>query len=151
ALLLACLFITPLVWLALGSLQPPGQTSQAFPLIPNLPSISNYWRTFQSYDLARPLLNSLLVAGVAIPLTLLTASGAGFAMSQLGDRMRRPILLLTVILMIVPLPALWLPRFVMFSAAGWIDSLWALISPALMGTSPFYVLLFYWTFRRIQA
>lgn len=151
SLLLACLFILPLIWLALGSLQPTGQTSQVFALIPQLASISNYWRVFQSYDLAHPVLNSLLVVGAAIPLTLLTASGAGFAMSQLGDRVRRPLLVFTIILMIVPLPALWLPRFVMFAAVGWIDSLLALIIPALMGTSPFYVLLFYWSFRRIQA
>src|SRR5579871_1289107 len=151
SLVLACLFVVPLIWLVLGSLQPTGQTSQAFPLIPNPPSPSNYWRVFQSYDLWHPVLNSLVVAGAAIPLTLLTASGAGFAMSQLENRIRRPLLLLTVILMIVPFPALWLPRFVMFSAVGWIDTLWALILPAVMGTSPFYVLLFYWSFRRLPA
>ena len=150
-MLLSLLFITPLIWLALGSLQPLGQTSQAFPLIPNPPTISNYWQVFQNYDLGRPLLNSLLVVGLAIPLTLLTASGAGFAMSQLENRTRRSLLLLTIGLMIVPLPALWLPRFVMFSAIGWIDSLWALIVPALMGTTPFFVLIFYWSFRRIQS
>ena len=29
--------------------------------------------------------------------------------------------------------------------------LWALVAPALMGTSPLFVLLFYWTFRRIPS
>jgi multiple sugar transport system permease protein len=32
---------------------------------------------------------------------------------------------------------------------GLANSLWALIVPAIGGTTPFYVLLFYWTFRRI--
>src|SRR5262249_54438341 len=42
-----------------------------------------------------------------------------------------------------------LPRFALFTAVGLNDSLLALILPALMGTRPFFVLLFYWTFRRL--
>ncbi len=149
SLLATVLFVAPLVWLLLGSLQPPGSTGQSLPLFPNPLSLSNYGRVFQVYDLGRPLLNSLLVVLAAVPITLVTASAAGFAMAQAPDRPRRRLLLLTVILMIVPIPALWLPRFVMFSALGWIDSLFALIVPSLMGSSPFFVLLFYWTFRRV--
>ncbi len=70
-------------------------------------------------------------------------------MSQLSHQLRQRLVYLSVILMIVPIPALWLPRFVMFSTVGLIDSLFALIVPALMGTSPFFVLVFYWTFRRV--
>lgn len=149
SLLVALLFIAPLLWLVFGSLQKPGQAGQ--PLLPNTISIVNYWQMFQVYDLGRPLVNSLFVVLMAVPLTLITASGAGFAMSQLPHPMRRRLVLLTVSLMIVPIPALWLPRFVMFSAIGWIDSLVTLIIPSLMGSSPFFVLLFYWTFRRIES
>jgi multiple sugar transport system permease protein len=106
-------------------------------------------RVFDVYDLLQPLLNSLFVVAMAVPLTILTASGAGFALAQLSNRLSRRLVLLTIILMIVPLPVLWLPRFVMFSSVGLIDSLFALIVPALMGTSPFFVLVFYWTFRRV--
>jgi multiple sugar transport system permease protein len=38
-----------------------------------------------------------------------------------------------------------------FSSVGLIDSLFVLIVPALMGTSPFFVLVFYWTFRRAPS
>jgi len=49
----------------------------------------------------------------------------------------------------VPLTAVWLTRFVLFKQLGLIDTPWALIAPAAMGTSPFYVLLFLWTFLRV--
>ncbi len=49
----------------------------------------------------------------------------------------------------VPLTAIWLPRFILFKEAGLIDRRTALVVPALMGTSPFYVLLFAWTFLRV--
>ncbi len=146
----ALLFVAPLLWLLTGSLQPTGQRGQAFLSLPNPVSIANYVRLFQVYDLGRPLLNSLCVVLVAVPITIVTASGAGFAMAQLPDRARRALLMLAVALMIVPIPALWLPRFVMFSALGLIDSLLALIIPSLMGSSSFFVLLFYWTFRRLN-
>ena len=151
SLLVALLFIAPLIWLVLGSLQRPGQASPSLSLFPDPVSLSNYGQIFQVYDLARPVFNSLFVVLIAVPVTIVTASGAGFAMSQLPDPLRKRLVLPTVILMIVPIPALWLPRFVMFTAAGWIDSLFALIAPAFMGSSPFFVLLFYWTFRRMQG
>ncbi len=59
--------------------------------------------------------------------------------------------MLSIGLLMVPLTALWLARFVMFARLGWTDSYLALLSPALMGSSPFFVLLFYWAFRRLPA
>ena len=118
SLVVALLFIGPLVWLVLGSLQQPGQASPALSLFPNPVSLSNYGQVFQVYDLVRPIFNSFVVVLAAVPLTIITASCAGFAMSQLEGPLRQRLVLLTVILMIVPIPALWLPRFVMFSTVG---------------------------------
>ena len=42
----------------------------------------NYARIFEMLPLARYTLNSLFVAAVAVPLTLVVASWAGFAMAQ---------------------------------------------------------------------
>jgi multiple sugar transport system permease protein len=51
----------------------------------------------------------------------------------------------------IPLTALLVPRFVIFRHLGLIDTYAPLIAPALMGTSPFYVLLFYWAFKRLPG
>jgi multiple sugar transport system permease protein len=58
-------------------------------------------------------------------------------------------MVISIAALMVPVTALWLTRFVIYKWIGVIDSLWAVILPAFMGTSPFYVLLFYWTFSRI--
>ena len=42
----------------------------------------------------------------------------------------------------VPLTAIWLPRFILFKEAGLINGRLALAVPALMGTSPFNAMLF---------
>jgi multiple sugar transport system permease protein len=43
----------------------------------------------------------------------------------------------------------WVPRFLLFNQIGLNDTLAALIAPAVMGASPFYVLLFYIAFERV--
>jgi multiple sugar transport system permease protein len=48
----------------------------------------------------------------------------------------------------IPVTAFWLTRFLLFSKIGITNSRFALITPALMGTSSLFILLFYWTFRR---
>src|SRR5579859_801194 len=147
---LAFLFCLPLLWLMVSSLREPGQQpSASLQGWPNPPSWSNYVSIFQQFPIGQPLLNSILVVVFAVPATLITTSWAGLAMAHLSPRPRRALVMLTVLLMIIPLPALWLPRFVLYTAVGLNDSLLSLILPALMGTSPFFVLLFYWTFHRL--
>jgi len=99
--------------------------------------------------LPRFMWNSLRVVALAVPLTLLTASWAGFALAQAPRRVRVALLTLSVVLLLVPGPAVWVPRFLIFTRLGWINTLAPLVAPALMGTSPFYVILFYLAFARV--
>ena len=70
-------------------------------------------------------------------------------MAQLPRRNQRRWVVLSLAVLMAPGMALWSTRFFIYEQLGWIDSYWALIAPAWMGTSPFYVLLFYRAFRRI--
>lgn len=149
---LVAVFLLPLAWLIASSLQRPGVVPpDTLSLWPYPVSWSNYARVFQDYPIGGALINSLLIVCIAVPLTLLTASWAGFAMAGLPPRTRRRLVTLTVMLMIIPIPVLWLPRFIMYTWVGLNDNLLTLLLPALMGSSPFFVLLFYWTFRRVPS
>ena len=59
--------------------------------------------------------------------------------------------MLAVVIRMIPLTALWLTRFLVLRELRLVDSLWALLSPVWMGSSPFFVLIFYWAFRRQPA
>jgi multiple sugar transport system permease protein len=74
---------------------------------------------------------------------------AGFANAQVSRRWRQRLTALSVLCLMVPLTAIWLPRFILFKEAGLMNQRIALVVPALMGTSPLYVLLFAWTFLRV--
>ena len=150
---IALVFALPLMWMLSASLRQPGlPPPRHFEWVPNPVVWSNYAALFEPgavVPLARYALNSVLVAALAVPLTLLTASWAGFAMAQLPARDRRRLALLSVALLMVPITALWLTRYVLFTWLGLTDTYGALLAPALMGTSPLFVLLFYWAFRRV--
>jgi len=146
----AVVFLLPFIWVISASLRQPGlPPTPAIEWLPRPAAWSNYSRIFQIVPLGRYLLNSLIVVALAVPLTLMTASWAGFAMAQLSQRARQYLIALAVMVLMIPYTTLWLPRFVLFKYLLLIDTPWALLVPALMGSSPFFVLLFYWTFRRI--
>jgi multiple sugar transport system permease protein len=145
-------FLLPLAFMLAGSLRRPGLPPPRAPeLVPSDPSLESYRLAFELVDLARYTLNSLLVAAMVVPLSVLVASWAGYAMTRLPARHARALVAISLVALMVPLTALLVPRFAIFRALGLIDSYSPLVAQSLLGFSPFYVLLFYWSFRRIPA
>jgi multiple sugar transport system permease protein len=148
----AAVFLLPLIWVLSASLRTPGQAPpRTIEWVPDPIAWSNYLRVFDLVPLGTYVLNSLFVVAVAVPLTVVTASWAGFAIAQMSSKTRRRLIVLAIMLLMVPITALWLTRFVIFRHLGLIDTAGALIAPAIMGTSPLFILLYHWTFRRIPA
>jgi multiple sugar transport system permease protein len=150
AVLISVAFLLPLVFMVTGSLRmaglPPPRTPE---LLPRPLAFDNYARAFDLVDIPRYTLNSLLVVAFAVPLTVLFASWAGFAMSRLPRRTAAILVGVSLIALMIPVTALLVSRFAMFRILGLTNTYIPLIAPSLMGTSPFYVLLFYWGFRRL--
>ena len=150
AALVALGFLLPLAFMATGSLRKPGLPPPRTPeLLPDPLVFGNYGRAFELVDLGRYTLNSLLVAALAVPLAVVVASLAGFAMAQLPQRWAARLVAASLVALMVPLTALLVPRFALFRTLELTDTYVPLIAPALLGMSPFYVLVFYWSFRRI--
>jgi len=151
-LVVALLFLLPLLWMAAAALHPPGvPLPRSLQLLPEQPTGRNFLRVLEIAPMLRYTLNSLVVVALAVPLTLLTGSWAGLGMACLPQASQRRWVVISLAVLMVPGMALWSTRFFLYEALGWIDTVWALIAPAWMGTSPFYVLMFYRAFRRIPA
>jgi multiple sugar transport system permease protein len=148
----ALLFVVPLVVMITGSLRDPGLPPPRGPeLLPDPVTLSSYERAFELVDLGRYTANSLLVAAIAVPLAVLVASWAGFAISQLPPRVSRAVLGLSFVALMVPTTALLVPRFAIFRTLGLVDTYVPLVAPALLGMSPFYVVLYWWAFHRLPG
>jgi multiple sugar transport system permease protein len=147
---LACLL--PVYWMVVASLRQPG--------LPPPPSIEwwpaaahwdNYAALFRVVPMGLYLRNSLIVVSLAVPLSVFVSALAGFALSQLGTLWRRRLVALSLALLLIPGMAVWTLRFYVLDSLGLVDSLWALIVPAVAGGSPLFILLFYWVCWRIPA
>jgi multiple sugar transport system permease protein len=72
-------------------------------------------------------------------------------MAQLPAGSRRRLLIFSVVVMMIPAASVWIARFQVLRWLGLLNTLWALIVPAVAASSPLFVLLFYWNFRRVPA
>ncbi len=151
ALLVTALFTLPLLFMVAGSLRPTGPPPQRLDLLPDRLDPGNFAAAIDLVDLPRYAVNSLIVVVIAVPLTVIVASWAGFAMARLSGRTATVMVVLTFVALMVPVTALMVPRFAIFRTLGLTDTFIPLIAPSLLGTSPFYVLLFYWSFKRLPA
>ncbi|MFZ4656930.1 MAG: carbohydrate ABC transporter permease [Caldilineaceae bacterium] len=150
ALVMTFLFVGPIVWVLASSLRPIGlPPSRTLEWLPEALAWSNYLEIFRVVPLGQQVGNSLWVSTIGAALTLVTASWAGFAMAQMPAGARRWLVGLAIVLLMIPSTAVWLPRYVLFTSIGIIDTYLALFAPAIMGTKSLFVLMFYWTFRRV--
>ena len=150
--LLCALFLAPVVVMFLGALQTPGRPpSPGFDLIPEDPRWDNFQTIATFLDLWTQMRNSLIVVVVAVPLTVVIASWAGYTIVTGSRRLRAFLIVASVVALTIPATALWVPRFTLLKWVGLVDSVVALMLPALMATSPFYVLIFALAYSRIPV
>jgi multiple sugar transport system permease protein len=142
-------FVLPLVFMISGSLRKPGPPPRTLELVPDPVVVGNYDRAFELVGLGRATLNSLLVATVAAVLSVLVASWAGFALARLPRRLADALVAASLAALMVPLTALLVPRFALFRSLDLVDTYVPLVAVALLGTSPLYVLVYAWAFRRL--
>ena len=151
-IVVAIVFLLPLYWMAAASLHRLGvPLPTSLRLLPEQPTLANFPRVWSLLPIGRFTLNSVLVVMLGVPLTLVTASWAGLAMARLSRAAQRRWVVISLAVLMVPGIALWSTRFLVYRTLGWYDTVWALIAPAWMGTSPFFVLMFYRAFRRVPA
>lgn len=143
------LFAAPLGVMALGALADPRLPPTG--LLPARPSLQPFAVAFSAVPLARALWNSALVCAAAVPLSVLTASWAGLAIARSHRWTRRLLTVGTLVLLTVPVTAIWMTRFALMRELGWVGTYLPLIAPALMGGGPLFVLLYADAFGRLPA
>lgn len=147
---LLALFLAPLALLVASSLREAGRPPERrIVWWPNPAHWENYPAVGEAIALGQHFRNSLAVAALVVPLAILVSSWAGFALAQLPPRWQRRLGAAAFVALMIPLSAVWIPRFLLFREVGLLDSRFALVLTALAGGAPFWTLLFFWTFSRI--
>lgn len=140
--LTAILVALPFVWMVSVSLQPGAAAYQLPPnYIPREPSLESY-RTVLESDIPfiRSYVNSLIIATATTIGVVVTSSLAAFAFSRLEFRGRGVFLALILMGLMIPPSFVLIPLFFMFAKVDILDSLWALILPAVVSPLGIYML-----------
>lgn len=124
-ILIAVIFIFPLVFMVMSSLKPDQQllvdtgSLRAFLPVGDI-SLDNYTAAFHRAPVATFIFNSVLVTGVTVVLSLLLCSMAAFAFVFVGWKGRDLLLTLILATLIVPFETIAIPLLLLASKLPWI-------------------------------
>jgi len=146
-LLLAVVFVLPLVWMLSTALKSPSDVLQMPPvLIPTSPHWENFYTALTVVPFMQYLRNSGVYAGFTLVGDILSSSMIAYAFARLRSRWSAPLFLLVLATMMVPFQVVMIPQFLIFKQLGWLNSYLPLIVPAYFG-SPFLIFLLRQFFR----
>jgi len=138
-------FVVPMVWLLLAPTKTPRQLLLDNPFsFGGFDTLVSNWgelMAFQNGIVWVWLGNAALYSGAALILALVVSIPAGYALAMVEFKLRRTLLVATLIVMLIPNTALVLPIFLELNVARLIGSPWAVILP--FAFFPFGVYLTY--------
>ena len=153
SLLLLLAFLAPFVWIISSSLKPQAQIfSDVSPLswktfLPTSATLSNYISAFNTEHVGTALINSVIVSGSQVALTIVLALPAAYALTRLRFRGQGLLFTLIFITFMVPAEVLILPLFQIASDYHLENTLPAVFLPFI--ASPFALFLLRQAFRDI--
>ncbi len=131
-IVLAILFMAPLVFVLLTSFMSANQTLTAS-LWPNPWDFGNYLRAFTQVPLALWFGNSFMYAGLATIFMLVSSVPAAYVLARIRIRFANTIFLAIIVAMLLPPQVTIVPIYVMWAQLGLTGTLWPLILPNILG------------------
>jgi multiple sugar transport system permease protein len=129
---LSLVFVLPLAQMVLTSFMTSADINRFPPrLIPTRLSVTGYRTLFAESDILRWLLNTVIVAAIAIVGHLVLCSLAGYGFARLKFPGRTLGFFATLATVMVPIQLLMIPTFLMFGRLGLVDTLAAAFVPWL--------------------
>src|SRR5213592_38574 len=142
-LLLALLFLYPMLWMALSSFKSSNAEIFGHPFsLPHQISFTNYQKAIRQGNMGSCFINSLWVTGLTASAVVCFGAWAGFALSKTRFPLRKTWLALFFVGMILPVQSYLIPLMGLLESLGIHDSLWALILPYTAQNLPVAILLF---------
>lgn len=132
----------PFLWTATSSLKTAPET-QFFPplLFPAIPQWANYSLVFAEQPIATWFLNSLFVAGIAIPGAVITATLVAYSFARFDYPGHDLLFMVLLSTMMIPYEVTLIPQYLVFAQIHWLNTFLPLIVPAWGGGGAFTIFL----------
>lgn len=119
-LLIAAVFIIPLLWVILASFN---RTAGLTVSIPDHWTLDNFRAVLNTDTTYRPMANGVILCGGAAALTIACATLAGYALSRFKTKYKRPFLLTILFSTGLPITAIMVPVYGLFVQLNLIDTI----------------------------
>jgi len=132
----AVLLVLPLYWMLSTGLKGPQQTFAIPPeWTPNPIQWDNFASVFQEVPFARFIINTFILVGLNVIGQLFGVSLVAYGFARLRFPGRSVLFLLMLSTLMIPYQVTLVPRFILFSKLGWINTYLPLTIPAFTGSS----------------
>ncbi|MFC7441468.1 carbohydrate ABC transporter permease [Laceyella putida] len=133
--------IYPLFWVINNSLKPSQQVVNDSFSVALSPTVDNYMKAFEQVNIGQSYLNSFIMSGGTVLLTLLCGGMAAYVLSRFQFRLRALIQTTLVASLLIPAFATVVPVFEILKDLQLLNTYWALIIPHTAGFLPFTILV----------
>lgn len=140
--------VFPFLWMILSALKTASEVASTPPtFLPMAPTLDNFFAVFDTVPFAQYLMNSLLVAFIAVVVTQFTSILAAYGFSVLRFPGSDYVFAVIIAFMVVPFELLIITNYATISKWKLIDTIPALILPFVV--SAFYTFIIRNTFQSI--
>jgi raffinose/stachyose/melibiose transport system permease protein len=140
-ILLAVIYIAPLLWMLSVSLKDNAEVMAAPFSLPKAMQFSNYVQAWTLGKLGKALINSVLVCGVTLVVSMFFGSMAAFAIGRMRWKLSEATHTFFLIGMMVPVHCILIPLFVRFAKLGLTNSRFGLMLPYITFSLPMTIFL----------
>ena len=135
--LISIMTLFPLLWAVSGSLRTDKELFQyTIPfsintLVPVEPTFESYISLFRDFNFLKPIINTIILIAILIPLGCLVNSIAAFAFSKFEFAGKKLIYAIVLVSFMIPFEAIAMPLYNIVNNLGMVDTRAGLILPAI--------------------
>ena len=135
-IVVAVVYIAPLLWVFMVSFKTNAEIFSDPFALPESLYLDNYTFAWTAGKLGIATLNSFIVCGVTLILSMLIGSMAAFAIGRMRFKLAKPCMIFFLIGMMIPVHCVMIPLFTRFARLGLSNSLVGIIIPYLTFSLP---------------
>ncbi len=126
---LTCMF--PLIWMLYSSLKKKAEFNADVVSLPSMPSLDNYFSVFadKDADLIKAMFNSVRTTVLSVALIVLFSFIVGYILARVNFKLNRPLYVMFLMGMLIPIHSLLVPIYVIFNGAGMANQWYTLLFP----------------------
>lgn len=129
----ALVMLFPVLWMAMSTFKPEAEIS-AYPpsFLPKRFTLEPLIDAWTKINFGRYFLNSLLVTGIATPLSVFTSAYIGFVWNKYEFRYKEPMFYIIIATMMIPGPMLLIPHYQVVLWGNLLNTYASIILPAAL-------------------